>query len=189
MLRQKAKVVEESDASLTKLIFNMFETMHQANGIGLASTQVGDLRRVIVIDIAEVEEGKVDDELGDVTEELHRTSPHLPRTVALVNPKIVSEDGSWDMEEGCLSIPELRAVVVRPEKIKVRFRDGNFREQELEADGLLARVIQHEMDHLEGVLFVDRISTTRRSLLRGKLRKIKQGEIEPDYPVVSAVET
>jgi peptide deformylase len=189
VLKQKAKAVEEHDTSLIKLIHDMFETMHHACGIGLAATQVGDLRRVIVVDIAEAEQGKIDDELGDVSEDLHRTSPELPRTLALVNPEIISSEGTREMDEGCLSLPELRAAVVRPEKVKIRFRDGNFRLQEINADGLLARVIQHEMDHLDGILFVDRISKTRRSLLRGKLRKIKLGEIEPDYLAVTADES
>jgi peptide deformylase len=182
MLRAKAKPVKAMDDSMVRLVYDMFETMHKANGIGLAATQVGDLRRVIVVDIGEVNE---DDEESEehASEIKHRTSPGLPRTLALINPEIVSEEGKWAMEEGCLSLPDVRAEVERAEKIRVRYRDTSFHEQELAADGLLARVILHELDHLDGVLFVDRISTAKRTLLKPKLRRIKQGEVETSYPV------
>jgi len=182
MLRAKAKPVKGIDDSVVKLVYDMFETMHKANGIGLAATQVGDLRRVIVIDISEVNEEAAASEGGE-TEPVRRTSAGLPRSLALINPEIVAEEGTFAMEEGCLSIPDVRAEVERAEKIRVRFRDTSFREQELEADGLLARVILHEFDHLNGVLFVDRISGAKRTLLRSKLRRIKQGEVETSYPV------
>lgn len=90
------------------------------------------------------------------------------------------------MEEGCLSLPEVRGEVDRAEKVRIRFQDTDFREQEILADGLLARVILHEMDHLDGILFVDRINKTKRSLLLPKLRKIRKGEIETSYAVVTA---
>ena len=92
------------------------------------------------------------------------------------------------MEEGCLSIPDIHAEVERPEKIKVRFLDAELREQELVADGLLARVLQHEMDHLEGILFIERISRAKRSVLMPKLRKIRKGEIELSYNIVTMMD-
>jgi peptide deformylase len=119
---------------------------------------------------------------------MHPTSPGLPRTLALINPEILSEDGRWLMEEGCLSLPHLHEEVERAEKVRVRFHNAEFKEQEFLADGLLARVILHELDHLNGILFVDRVSKTKRSLLLPKLRKIRKGEIEVDYPVVTAKE-
>lgn len=189
MLREKAKPVTGVDESLVKLVYDMFETMHKANGIGLAATQVGDRRRVIVIDISEVNENaeEADDDEDaaedEADEPAHTTSPGLPRTLALINPEIIATEGSYVMEEGCLSIPDVRAEVERPEKIRVRFRDTSFQELVLDADGLLARVIQHEYDHLDGVLFVDRISGAKRALLRTKLRRIKQGDVETSYPV------
>ncbi len=184
VLRAKAKPVTDGDDGIVKLVYDMFETMHKANGIGLAATQVGDLRRVIVIDIADVHENAE----GEEEDEAHPTSPNLPRTLALINPEILDREGALTVEEGCLSIPDVRGEVERPEKVRVRFLDPNFRPQEILADGLLARVLQHELDHLDGVLFTDHISKARKSLLMPKLRRIKNGDIETSYPVVTAVE-
>ena len=181
VLRAKAKPVAEMDNSVIKLIYDMLETMHKANGIGLAATQVGDLRRIIVIDISDVEETKEQEADADV----RITSPDLPRKLVLVNPEILSEQGSWRVEEGCLSIPEVRSEVERAEKIKIRFLDANLKETQLHADGLLARVILHEIDHLDGVLFIDRITPAQRALLKGQLKNIKKGVVETAYPVVS----
>jgi peptide deformylase len=185
ILKKTAKPIESLDDSAVKLMYDMFETMHEANGLGLAATQVGDLRRVITIDISDVTEPNAE---GETEDTMHPTSPELPKTLALINPEILSEDGRWSMEEGCLSLPNLRGEVERAEKVRVHFRDAEFKEQELFADGLLARVILHELDHLNGKLFVDRISKTKRSMLLPKLRKIRKGEIEVDYPVVTAEE-
>jgi peptide deformylase len=185
ILKKTAKPVELLDDSAVKLIYDMFETMHEANGLGLAATQVGDLRRVITIDISDVTEPNAE---GETEDTMHPTSTDLPRTLALINPEILSEDGKWSMEEGCLSLPNLRGAVERAEKVRVRFHNAEFKEQELLADGLLARVILHELDHLNGILFVDHVSKTKRSLLLPKLRKIRKGEIEVDYPVVTAKE-
>ncbi len=184
VLRGKAKPVKEGDEGIVKLVYDMFETMHKANGIGLAANQVGDLRRLIVIDIADVHENAE----GEEEDEAHPTSPDLPRTLALINPEIVDRVGSLTVEEGCLSIPDVRGEVERPEKVRVRFLDPNFRPQEVLADGLLARVLQHEMDHLDGVLFTDHVGKGRKSLLMPKLRRIKNGNVETSYPVVTAVE-
>ena len=185
MLRAKAKPVSATDDSVVKLVYDMFETMHEANGIGLAATQVGDLRRVIVLDISEVNEKAepVEGEKAEIVEHGHLTSPGLPRVLALINPEILPLEGSRMMDEGCLSIPDVRAEVERAAKVRVRYRDTNFVEQEIEADGLLARVILHEYDHLDGIMFVDRISVAKRALLRTKLRRIKAGEVETSYPV------
>ncbi|MBI4429479.1 MAG: peptide deformylase [Ignavibacteriales bacterium] len=181
MLRTKAKPVDELDNSIVKLMYDMFETMHKANGIGLAATQVGRLQRVIVIDISEVEDKK-DEETG---EETLIASPGLPRKLVMINPQVVSEEGTSRMDEGCLSIPEVRGEIERAEKIGIMFLDANFRETRLQADGLLARVMQHEIDHLDGVLFIDRISPAGRALMKDQLRRIKKGEVETSYPVVS----
>jgi peptide deformylase len=185
ILKKTAKPVELLDDSTVKLIYDMFETMHEANGLGLAATQVGDLRRVITIDISEVTEPSAE---GETEDTLHPTSPDLPKTLALINPEILSEDGRWIMEEGCLSLPHLHGEVERADKIHVRFQNAEFKQQELLADGLLARVILHELDHLNGILFIDHISKAKRSLLLPKLRKMRKGEVEVDYPVVIAGE-
>jgi peptide deformylase len=185
ILKKTAKPVESLDDSTVKLIYDMFETMHKANGLGLAATQVGDLRRVITIDISDVTEPNAE---GETEDTMHPTSPGLPRTLALMNPEILNEDGKWVMEEGCLSLPHLRGEVERAEKIHIRFYNAEFKQQELLADGLLARVILHELDHLNGILFVDHVSKTKRSMLLPKLRKIRKGEVEVDYPVVTVEE-
>ena len=185
ILKKKAKPVASLDDTLVQLIYNMFETMHKANGIGLAATQVGDLRRVITIDISDVTEPNAE---GETEDDAHPTSPGLPRTLALINPERVDEEGKWMVEEGCLSIPNVRGEVERAEKVRIKYRDGEFKEQELLADGLLARVLLHEMDHLDGILFVDRVTKTKRSLLLPKLRKIRKGEMETEYPVITAAE-
>lgn len=181
VLRQKARTVESLSNDIIKLIYDMMETMHKAGGIGLAATQVGSMKRVIVIDITPAEEDK---EHGESVE-----TPKGPMRIVLINPEVLEESGSWPMEEGCLSIPEVRADVTRAERIKVKFRNANFEEEVLEADGLLGRVILHEIDHLNGVLFVDHLSSARRGLLSPKLRKIKKGDTEAAYPVVVASES
>jgi peptide deformylase len=182
VLKKKTKPVKELDNSTVKLIYDMFETMHEANGIGLAATQVGDLRRILVVDIADVAEDNAEGEQEDAA---HPTSPDLPRTIAMINPEILQEEGSVALQEGCLSIPDIHAMVDRPEKVRVRYRDADFHEQEIVADGLLARVIQHEFDHLNGVLFVDHLGATKRALLKSKLNAIKKNEIETSYPVIA----
>jgi peptide deformylase len=182
VLKKKTKPVKELDNSTVKLIYDMFETMHKANGIGLAATQVGDLRRILVVDIADVSEENAEGEQEDAA---HPTSPDLPRTIAMINPEILQEEGSISLQEGCLSIPDIHAMVDRPEKVRVRYRDANFQEQDIVADGLLARVIQHEFDHLNGVLFIDHIGAAKRTLLKSRLNAIKKGEIETSYPIVA----
>lgn len=168
VLRKKAKAVRHVDADLRQFAADMFETMHKANGIGLAANQVGSLQRVIVVDVSGME-----------------SMEGIP-AMAMVNPVVVHEEGMWVMEEGCLSIPEVREEVKRPETIRVRFRDLEFQEHELEASGLLSRVILHEIDHLNGVLFIDHLNALKRKLLRGRLNKIRNGEVEVSYPIVGA---
>ena len=145
-LRQKAEPVQSIDGDLQTLIEDMFDTMYAAPGIGLAAPQVGIMKRLAVVDVS-----KRDDE-------------QVP--LALINPQIVwSSDEFSVYEEGCLSIPDYYEEVERPEKIRVRFTDREGREQEIEADGVLATCIQHEIDHLEGVLFIDHISKLKRDLV------------------------
>jgi len=166
VLKKKAKhVAEVTDREIT-LIRDMFETMEESSGIGLAANQVGELKQILVLDISEMEAGK-------------GTKP-----LAMINPEIIDEEGEWEMEEGCLSIPDVREKVKRPESIRVRFNDVNMNEVEMDADGMLARVIQHEMDHLNGILFIDHLSSTKRTLLRSRLKKISKGDIETTYDVV-----
>lgn len=183
MLRAKAKPVEELSDEIVKLIFDMVKTMRSANGIGLAANQVGELHRVLVVDLGAVEEALREEAEGEATQK----KPKEEKTLIVINPEILQLDGKWKMEEGCLSIPDVRAEVERAEKIRVRYRDGNFQQVEMETDGLLARVILHELDHLNGVLFIDHVSSTQRGLLKPKLRKIKKGEVETSYPVATGL--
>lgn len=180
VLRQKAKPVESLSNETIRLIYDMMETMKKAGGIGLAATQVGSLKRVIVIDITHAEE----EQEGDAVDNAPPQEPPGPTRFVLINPEVIEESGSWQMEEGCLSIPDVRADVTRAERVKVRYRNANFDEEILEAEGLLGRVLLHEIDHLNGVLFIDHLSSAKRGLLSPKLRKIKKGETEAVYPVV-----
>ncbi len=170
VLRQKAKPVKGVDNSVIALVYDMFDTMRNAGGIGLAANQVGDLRRIVTIDISETDEGK-------------GTKP-----LVLINPEILNPRGESTLEEGCLSIPDIREEVTRAESITIRFRDVNFHQHELEVHGWLARVVQHETDHLDGVMFIDYLSAAKRRLLKGRLTKIRKGEVETQYPVVSGIE-
>jgi peptide deformylase len=166
VLRKKAKPVRELDDMLIELIHIMFETMYHAGGIGFAANQVGDLNRVIVIDISDTEEGKA-------------TKP-----MVLINPEVVSKEGESSLEEGCLSIPGVRDIVSRPKNLTIKFKDGDFQDASVEAPGLLGRVIQHEIDHLNGVLFTDHLSPAKRRAHKAQLDAIRKGEIDVSYPVV-----
>jgi len=148
-LRKKAEPVEAVDDEVRRLIGDMFETMYDAPGIGLAATQVDVHKRLLVTDVSP-----------------DKTDPHV-----LINPEIIEKDGVTVTDEGCLSVPGYYEEVERAEHIRVRFLDRNGEPQEMEAEGLLAVCIQHEMDHLEGKLFVDYLSETKRQRIRKKLEK------------------
>jgi len=157
-LRTKAKPVEAVDDQLRQLIDDMFETMYDAPGIGLAATQVDVHRRLLVADVSS-----------------EKTEPWV-----LINPVIIEQDGVEVTEEGCLSVPGYYEEVERAEHIKVRYLDRDGKEQESEFDGLLAVCVQHEMDHLEGKLFVDYLSEAKRQRIRKRLEKERrQREPEP----------
>lgn len=168
VLKKKAKKITEITDDDIKLIHDMFDTMHHANGIGLAANQVGELKQILVVDVSDLEAGKG------------------IKPLVVINPEILEEEGESEYEEGCLSIPEIREKVWRPEKIRLRYNDVNMKVIETEADGILARVLQHEIDHLNGILFLDHLTAAKRTLLRAKLSKITRGEIETPYDVVAA---
>lgn len=169
LLRRQTSPVKKNSEKLQELIDDMFDTMYNSDGVGLAAPQVGELLRVFVVDAGPVSEDEEND--------------HEP--LAMINPEITfTSDEEVEMEEGCLSIPGINAAVKRPERIRVRYLDRDFEEQELEVDGWLARVIQHEKDHLDGILFLDHLSGFRRKLLHSKLKEIAEGRKEIDYPVV-----
>ncbi|WP_341326367.1 peptide deformylase [Methylotuvimicrobium sp. KM2] len=153
-LRKKAAPVETVDADIGKLVDDMFETMYEARGVGLAATQVNVHKRVIVIDVSE-----------------EKKSP-----LCLINPEILAKDGIEETEEGCLSVPGFFETVKRAEHIKVRALNRDGESFEFEAEDLLAVCVQHEMDHLEGKLFVDYISPLKRQMIKKKLNKIHRLE-------------
>ncbi|MDZ7344294.1 MAG: peptide deformylase [candidate division KSB1 bacterium] len=153
VLRKKAKPIVAFDANLQKLAAEMIETMQAAKGIGLAANQIGLTEALCVVDVGLIKEGE-------------------PPQV-FINPVILREDGKeTSYEEGCLSIPEVTEEVLRKERILVRYQGLTGVAQEQECDGMLARVLQHEIDHLNGILFIDRISAVRRSLLKKKLKAL-----------------
>jgi len=167
-LKKKSKPVETVDAEIVRLMDDMLETMYAAPGIGLAAPQVGVLKRVIVLDI----------EREDV-----KTGP-----LFMANPEIVeASDEDATYEEGCLSVPDHYSDVARPTHVRVRFLDREGKTQEMTCDGLLATCVQHEIDHLDGVLFIDHISSLKRNMILRKLlkaRKDAEREAEDDKPAV-----
>jgi peptide deformylase len=154
-LKLKAKPVDVVDDQVRQVMDDMLETMYAAPGIGLAAPQIGDPRRIIVVDVAHDDEEK--------------------KPLRMANPEILwRSDEETTYNEGCLSLPDHYADVTRPKEIKVRYLDHQNEIRELKADGLLATVIQHEMDHLQGVLFVDHISPLKRNIILRKLTKQKR---------------
>ncbi|MES2767428.1 MAG: peptide deformylase [Bacteroidota bacterium] len=169
ILKKKAQKVTEMTDDLREFIKNMQDTMHGADGIGLAANQVGSDKAITVVDISDVDE--------------ERGKQEAP--MVLINPVIeFFSDEEEELQEGCLSLPEFREYVTRPSQIQVRYLDANMKEQVKEADELLARVIQHEVDHLNGIYFFERLSPLKRALSQKKLKRILRGEIDPNYPTL-----
>lgn len=171
ILRKKTNQVEEINDKTIEIITNLFESMRNANGIGLAANQVGINKQIFVVDISPVED-------------YEKYKP-----IAMINPKIISRsDEIISIEEGCLSIPELREEVIRPESIQVSYFDVNMKEHTIEADELFARVIQHEYDHLQGVLFIDYFDDELKKRYKKHLEKIKKRKLDIDYPISSSTD-
>ncbi|MCI0448945.1 MAG: peptide deformylase [Chlorobi bacterium] len=165
VLRKKTKRITKVDDHLIELIGSMFNTMHKAHGIGLASPQVGKDIALTVIDLSRADEDK--------------KIKFEPLT--LINPVIKDYHGEAVMEEGCLSIPLVRAEVTRPETVYLEYQDLDLNKQYVEINGLLARVVQHEVDHLNGILFIDHLDKDQKKKLKAELNKIKKGDITTDY--------
>jgi len=166
ILRQKTKPIKDIDDNLINFIANMYKTMEQAHGIGLAANQVGLDKSVFIVDISHVEG-------------YEKFTP-----ITFINPTIKSfSDEISSFNEGCLSLPNLRGEVNRPKAIEIVYYDINMKEQKIEADDLLARVIQHEYDHLQGILFTDRLDKNLKEKIKPELLKIKRGEVEIDYEI------
>lgn len=168
VLRKVAQEIpRNTDLNISEIAQNLFETMYAASGVGLAAPQVGMSIRMFVVDGNEME----DDELRGFKK-------------IFINPTLLDEEGEeWGFEEGCLSIPNLRETVYRPEKVKIHYFDENWNEFTEEYTGMKARVIQHEYDHLEGVLFIDYLNPLKKRLLQSKLKNISKGNVEVNYRV------
>jgi peptide deformylase len=153
-LKEKTRLVESVDDELRKLVEDMFETMYHAEGVGLAANQIGVNLRIAVVDTSSSEDG-----IGPMV---------------LINPEILSLEGSIRFREGCLSIPGESEEVIRAPKVRFRFRDLDWNEVEMEATGLSAVAIQHECDHLDGMVYVDRISSLKRERIRKRMKRLKE---------------
>lgn len=165
VLKRVAKPIEATYEGLTMLIEDMWETMYNAKGIGLAAPQIGRSIRLFIVDTKQFKDLDI---------------PGIKKV--FINAEIISQAGKpWMYEEGCLSIPKINGDVERPEKITIRYWDENFKEHTETYDDMNARVIQHEYDHIEGILFTELLKPLKRRLLSRKLNDIRQGNISPDY--------
>jgi peptide deformylase len=165
VLRKKGAIVPKDYAGLSDLLESMFETMYDSHGVGLAAPQIGKSLNLFIIDTTSFEDEKY---------------PNLKKV--FLNAEILEESGEkWEFEEGCLSIPQIRENVKRHPVVRIKYQDENFNTHEETYDGIAARVIQHEYDHVQGVLFIDHISELKKRLLKNKLIRISKGEVRADY--------
>ena len=177
VLKTKAKplAADLPAAELSQLVADMYETMYAAHGVGLAAPQIGKAVRLFVVDTAPMVELDEEDIAAGVV-------PEPPLKQAFLNPQLLSETGpEWGFEEGCLSIPGIRELVHRCPDIVLRYEDEHRQVREQGFSGMTARVIQHEYDHLEGILFTDKLSGFKKQLLRGKLARITKGDVKHEY--------
>ena len=169
VLRQRGKDIE-SGTDIKQLVEDMYETLEGANGIGLAAPQIGKSLRLFIVDGTSLE-----DEPG--MENFRKV---------FVNPQMLEEAGSaWEFEEGCLSIPNIRERISRKEQLRIRYFDENWNEFEETFDGMKARIIQHEYDHIEGKMFVDYLTPLKKRLLKGKLADISKGKVDTEYRILA----
>lgn len=174
VLKTKGKEISPDYPKLKELIENMFDTMYGAHGVGLAAPQVGLSIRLFIVDASPM----ADDE--EFTEEEINQLKEFKKV--FINPQITEETGiEWDFNEGCLSIPDIREDVKRKPVLKIRYVDENFVPHTEQYEGVAARIIQHEYDHIEGILFTDKLSPFKKRLLKGKLANISKGNIKVDY--------
>lgn len=174
VLRKVSKDIDSDYPELEGLIENMWETMYGSFGVGLAAPQIGRAIRLFVIDASPF----ADDE--EISEEERAKLKTFKKV--FINAKIIDETGEeWSFQEGCLSIPEIREDVNRQPQVTIQYVDENFQPKEETYDGLIARVIQHEYDHIEGILFTDKLSPLKKRLLKAKLLNISKGKIDVDY--------
>ena len=179
VLRKIGSDIDKKHHELDRLIDNMFETMYNAGGVGLAAHQIGQPIRLFIVD-TEPFAGNDDEDDDEFTKEEKEQLKVFKKI--FINARIIEETGEeWKFNEGCLSIPKLREDVSRASTITIEYFDEKFKKHTETYDGLIARVIQHEYDHIEGKLFTDRISALRRKLISGKLNDISKGKVRADY--------
>lgn len=179
VLRKKCIDVDKDFPNLQQLIKDMYETMYDANGVGIAAPQVGKAIRLFLVDaspFAEVDE----DEEPEFSEEEMKEMNGFKKT--FINAQLIAEEGEeWKFNEGCLSIPKIREDVLRKPTVTIEYYDEKFKKHKETYTGIIARVIQHEYDHIEGILFTDKISPFKRKLIGGKLTDISKGKFKADY--------
>lgn len=174
VLRKKSIDIDRNYPDLHELINEMFESMYESVGVGLAAPQVNRNIRLFIVDASPY--GEDYPEARDFKK-------------VFINARIIEESGTpWSIDEGCLSIPDIREEVVRKPKIRIKYYDENFQLHDETLEGIAARIVQHEYDHLEGILFVDKISNLRKTLLRRKLNDITKGKIDVDYKMIFPVQ-
>ncbi|MEX6687536.1 peptide deformylase [Danxiaibacter flavus] len=180
VLRKVAKDITPDYKDLAKLIADMWETMYASNGVGLAAPQINRDIRIFVMDSAQIFENQENDEKGQYPDE-----PGIKRV--FINPHVVELEGEeWSYNEGCLSIPKIREDIMRPETVTLEYVDENFEPHTETFNGLTARIIQHEYDHIEGKLFIDYLKPLRKKMLQGKLNDISKGKVRVDYKMTFA---
>ena len=174
VLKRKAKEISADYEGLETLISDMWETMYNAEGVGLAAPQIGKSIRLFVIDGSPFAK---DEDATDEEREVLKTFKKV-----FINATILEETGeSWNFTEGCLSIPDIREDVVRKDELTIRYQDESMQWHTENYFGLPARIIQHEYDHIEGILFTDKLSSLKKRLVKGKLEKISRGQVQADY--------
>ena len=170
VLKKVAKEIDPSFPNLKEFIADMFETMYQSDGVGLAAPQVNQSIQLFIVD-------------SSPFAEKHPETENFRKV--FINARIYKEEGEeWSFNEGCLSFPGVREEIIRKPIIHIRYFDENFQPQDQKFDGINARIIQHEYDHIEGIVFVDRMSSLRRMILKGKLNDISKGKIEVAYKML-----
>ncbi|MBD2702690.1 peptide deformylase [Spirosoma sp. BT702] len=173
VLRKRAKDIEPGSIDVKALSDNMFETMYAASGVGLAGPQIGQSIRIFVVDGEPLNDDEPEEEIDKSL---------IGFKKVFINPEIIEEAGDdWGFEEGCLSIPGIRGEVFRPEIVVIRYFDTDWNEHEEEYEGMAARIIQHEYDHLDGKLFTDYLPPLRRTLIKKKLSEISKGKTDAEY--------
>ncbi|MCE3228002.1 MAG: peptide deformylase [Bacteroidetes bacterium] len=181
VLRKVGEEIDKNYPGLDQLIKDMFDTMYNANGVGLAAPQIGKAIRLFIVDTGPFAESDDDDDDDDeFTPEQKKELKAFKKI--FINARILNEEGEeWSFSEGCLSIPKIRENVIRQPEIEIEYYDEKFKKHTEKYDGVIARVIQHEYDHIEGKLFTDKISPFKRKMISGKLKDISVGKISADY--------